>query len=120
MSDSGKPAPPDAVSSESDRRQSVRYLPRPENAYLLVAEAGDKVCPAKVYNVSALGIAIQVSRRFEPGTLLTIDVQSTAGVAPQTLLMRVTHVVEQGDGTFIVGGAFTAKPSGFDLLTLLA
>jgi len=105
--------------SPAERRQSVRYAPQPEMSTRLTALVGDDLTPAKIHNVSALGIAVQLTRRIEPGAVVSVEIQGAASGKAQKLQFRVTHVVEETDGSFIVGGAFTEKPNGFDLLTLL-
>jgi hypothetical protein len=104
----------------AERRMSKRHGTQSGDAYVLIAAAGEPSCPGRIKDVSTGGIALLTNQRFEPGTLMTVDVQHNGGLPSQTVLLRVTHVTERSDGSYVLGGAFTHKPSGTDLLALLA
>jgi hypothetical protein len=108
-----------ALSSVEDRRASVRYPPNLEHSHALVAAEGEKVLPGRIQNLSAGGAAILLNRSYPPGTLLQVEVRSQNGRPAQTLFVRVAHAVDLGDGSYVLGGAFTEKPNGRDLLAML-
>lgn len=64
--------------------------------------------PAKVRDISATGVRLTMFRRFEPGTLLALEVQDTSGLA-RMLLARVVRVAKQVRGRWILGCAFDAE-----------
>jgi hypothetical protein len=71
--------------------------------------------PARVRDLSTLGVGLVVSQQLEPGTLLEIDLETPSGRQVRTPLARVVHVEEEGDGSWAVGCAFTAELSSADL-----
>src|SRR5687767_9021981 len=85
-------------SIHAERRTSKRHGADAENVYVLIAAAGESACPGRIKDVSTGGLALLTNQRFEPGTLMTVDVQHNGGLPTQTLLLRVTHVTERSDG----------------------
>jgi hypothetical protein len=105
----------------AEKRQSVRY------SCILDAScrSNDAVeyapnSPAVVLNISTGGVCLMLNERFEPGTLLTIGLQSTAQSFLPPLEVRVVHVVQQANGDWIMGGAFVRPLSEGELQDLLA
>lgn len=64
--------------------------------------------PAKVRDISATGVRLTMFRRFEPGTLLALEVQDTSGLA-RMLLARVVRVAKMVRGRWILGCAFDTE-----------
>ena len=65
--------------------------------------------PATIRDLSVGGIGLLLARRFEPGTVLTIELQSSDQTQTHVLQMRVTHVKRAGQGRWFVGAAFADK-----------
>ncbi len=89
-SGSVQPAPaPNATMRE--RRVWVRYLCNlPTSCHPLLTK--DTECwSGRVQNLSRGGLNLVVSRRFEPGTLLQIELQGPRDPEPRTVLARVVH-----------------------------
>src|SRR5205823_4298611 len=105
--------------SPGERRAAARQRIRPDNCYVLLAAVGDKLYPARIQDVSTQGVALVVSRRYEPGTLLTVDVTDTNGRFSRTLLVQVTRVVNQSDGSCLIAGAFMSRLTPSDLTAWL-
>jgi len=64
-------------------------------------------------------VALSLGRRFERGTLLTIEIQPPGNRFLDPLLARVVHVAAQPDGSWLVGCAFSREISEEDLQRLL-
>jgi serine/threonine protein kinase len=102
----GKSAPAPA----HERRRAVRYacsLPTCCTIYLSL-HPGVTECQAQwkaqVFDLSVAGIGLVLERRFEPGSLLTVDLTSSAGDIKRTREMRVVRVAQaDGDGWFLAG-----------------
>jgi serine/threonine protein kinase len=64
-----------------------------------------------VRNLSARGIGILLPRRFEPGTLVTVVLQTPSGSFRRSLGLRIRRVVRTPDGRWFVGGMFSTELS---------
>jgi serine/threonine protein kinase len=64
---------------------------------------------ATVRDLSVRGIGLILARRFEPGTVLAVRIQTSDGRAGQWLEMRVKRVEEAGRERWFIGGSL-AKP----------
>src|SRR5262249_3958519 len=95
-----------------DRRLATR---RPSNQDTFcqpvgARRAGDWRWPTKIRDISATGISLLLSRRFEPGTILVVEAQSTSPGEDRLFLARVIHTTPQG-GEWVVGCEFVNPPS---------
>lgn len=70
--------------------------------------------PAQVRDISAGGVRLTLCRRFEPGTLLALDVQDTEGVK-RLFLVRVVRVARRVLGRWALGCALNAVIDERDL-----
>jgi hypothetical protein len=99
-----------AHTPKGERRAWVRY---PCNVETSCQSESDEAagCSATVRNISLGGMNLIVDQRFQSGTLLKVEVQSSLENTPQMLCVRVIHVVEQPDGTWSLGCAFARELS---------
>jgi len=74
---------------------------------------------AQVCDLSVTGIGLFLTRRFEPGSVLTVDLTSGAGDTKRTREMVVVRVVPGEEGGWFLGGALTEKLSKEELRLLL-
>jgi len=74
---------------------------------------------AQVYDLSVTGIGLFLSRRFEPGSVLTVDLTSGAGDVKRTREIRVVRVAPADRGGWFLGGTLTEKLSKEELRLLL-
>lgn len=108
-----------------ERRASIRYPSSvesfsPESYCRPVAAAFlEDTWQAIVRDFSTGGIGLVVNRRFEPGTVLAVDLQDSEQTTRSTLLVRVVRVTEQGPDFWLLGCAFTRKLTDAELLTLM-
>src|SRR5579859_2087734 len=66
---------------------------------------------AQVVDISLGGIALSVSRRFESGTLLRVEVQGGGGERPVGLMARVIQVAHRSGGSFLLSCCFAKELS---------
>ncbi len=119
MSDKPVPQPTGA-----ERRASVRYPCSedsfgPDNSCRPITATRKESWSAVVRDLSTGGVGILVNRRFEPGTLLSVELQDPEKTAARTLLVRVVRLIQQDKDHWLLGCAFTTKLSEADLLTLM-
>jgi hypothetical protein len=74
--------------------------------------------PATMLDISCGGFQLLLSRRFEPGTLLVVDVRDRAGQA-RMLVARVVRVALLTRGRWVHGCAFSVPLTAEDLDSLL-
>jgi serine/threonine protein kinase len=117
----GSPSGPPA----EERRVAVRYpcslgAHCNRNNSIHPAEAGELDCwEATVHDLSVRGIGILVNRRFEQGTILTVDLNSPEHGFARSLEMRVTRVRRASQGWWFHGCVFAEKLSKEELRRLL-
>jgi PilZ domain len=103
-----------------DRREEPRSACRLEAQCRPVAHAQLAAAwPATIRDLSANGFQLFLSRRFEPGTLLVVDVQDPSGQATRMLVARVVRVSSPVRGRWILGCAFSVPLTPDDLEALL-
>jgi hypothetical protein len=102
-----------------ERRAWVRYPCDLESACQPLAGTRGVEWPGKIRNLSCGGLALSLARRFEIGTVLSIDMQGRAEGDLGTVLARVAHVSMQNDGSWLLGCAFTKLLTEDDLKALL-
>jgi hypothetical protein len=116
--------PQSSGSSGAERRASVRYPCSTEsfstdNSCRPITARKNEAWSAVVRDVSTGGVGIVVNRRFEPGTLLSVELQDAEQTVNRTLLVRVVRVLRDGDDQWLLGCAFTNKLTDADLLALM-
>lgn len=52
--------------------------------------------PSRIQNISRCGVRLLAGRRFEPGTLLGLELQDLRPLATRTALVRVVRVIRCG------------------------
>jgi hypothetical protein len=102
-----------------ERRASVRHSCERDGACVPVLAGQNFQWSARVLNISQGGVALSLRRRFEKGTLLTVEVQRSDNHPPDPFLARVVHVTPQPDGNWLIGCAFTNDISADDLQAML-
>jgi len=90
-----------------ERRAAERYPSQAEASCHSAVASNITPFPTRIQNVSTSGIALVLGRRFEPGTLLGINVADPATDYECALLAQVVRVVPYQDGQWLVGCAFT-------------
>jgi len=106
--------------SAQDRREGNRSACRLEGQCRPVQSSQMAAAwPATILDISSGGFQLLLSRRFEQGTLLVVDVHDAAGQATRMLVARVARVTSLTRGRWIHGCAFSVPLSPEDLESLL-
>jgi len=84
-----------------------------------VAAVKDDPWPARVRDLSSGSIGLLLTRRFEPGTLLVIELEKKAASLSHTLVGRVVHATQYSAGGWMVGCTLANKIAEDDLQALL-
>jgi hypothetical protein len=74
---------------------------------------------ARIQDISSSGVCLVLRRRFEPGTVLTAELQGSTDTITKTLLIHVMRVHEQSPRKWSVGCAFDRELNDFELKALL-
>jgi serine/threonine protein kinase len=74
---------------------------------------------AQVYDLSVAGIGLILVRRFEPGSVLTVDLANSAGDFKRTREIRVVRVARAEGGSWFLGATLMEKLSKEELRLLL-
>ena len=90
-----------------ERRAWVRYSCDLEASCIPADEDPEILWPARVVNISCGGAGLLLSRRFEPGTLLQVELQIPKKGFSRPLLVQVLHVTGHEYGGWLVGCTFT-------------
>jgi len=102
-----------------ERRAWVRYPCDLDSSCRPVVAALNRPWTAKVRNLSSGGICLALDRRFEPGALLTIEVQRTTTASSFSFVAKVIHVSRDDSGGWLLGCAFRSPLSEDEIQGLL-
>lgn len=118
----GTPLPePDVPPPEVavDRRFSVRYKSSLNGRCSAMRGGEGEGWPAKLRDVSVSGIAILVRRRFEPKTILALEVGRETGKPTTSYTIRVVRNMDTGNGLWLLGCTFLRPIDEDTMKTLL-
>jgi hypothetical protein len=86
-----------------DRRASVRHQSSAKGSCQTLSAGRESSWEAIVRNISSDGIGLLLSRRFEPGVLLAIEVTDKSEGQTRLLLARVIHATARPEGGWLTG-----------------
>jgi hypothetical protein len=93
-----------------DRRDDPRFYAKLETSCVPVGnETHDKPWAARVHDISSTGLSLVLQRRFERGTLLTLDLENRAEKFRRTVVVRVVRVRRTRDGNWNLGCALDGE-----------
>jgi hypothetical protein len=75
---------------------------------------------AIVQDVSPCGIGLLVRQRFEPGTLLTLELSARFDEVTRPLPVRVVHAAQESKSLWTIGCAFASTLSQEELQKFIA
>ena len=103
---SSSPKPPQGV----ELRVRERFSCGLETSCQPLAARGDNdMCwSARIKDISAGGMGLVLTRRFERGTCLAIEIPATVASPADTLLAKVMHVTRLPGGQWLLGCAFVS------------
>src|SRR5205823_7885001 len=76
--------------------------------------------PATLENISQSGVCLNLRRRFEPGTGLTLELPGAATQDAYVVLAKVVHVRRQENGYWFLGCKFISELSEDEMQRLLS
>jgi hypothetical protein len=114
------PQHPSQFRDDRDRRASERFPCHPETTCEVTEPETGQVRPAAVWNVSAGGISLLLSPRFEPGRVLTAELRNAARAfsCRTTLEVRYSGICFP-NGAWLHGCAFGCPLGEEDLQALI-
>ena len=106
---------PEKPRKGADRRVAVRYPSDREASCLPVVRTKEKSWTAKLQDISATGVCLKVSRRFEPDTLLMVELTQPDERIPRSVLARVQWVRRQSPRIWLLGCLFQSPLLDFEV-----
>jgi serine/threonine protein kinase len=112
------PPPPVSKSTKgAERRVAIRHASNFETSCLPIEKRRNNGWSGRAVNISASGICLSVVRRFEVGTVLTVDIKGRDSRLAHSFLLRVAWVKKSGE-LWHIGCAFDRKLSDIELREL--
>ncbi len=108
-----------STQSKVERRATVRYGCDLDSRCRRITTGEKDFWLARILNISAAGIGLLVSRRFELGTLLAVTLQGNDETSLHTVMARVANVRSEAANRWILGCAFTTRLSEEEILALV-
>lgn len=106
--------------SPAERRAWVRYPCQLETSCQPVVAADATTWAGKLLDLSEGGVGVVLSRRFEAGTLLAIEIpEKDGGGGTRSLVARVVRVTRYPAGDWLLGCSFVRPLSDEDVKALL-
>ena|SRR5437016_3889811 len=105
------------MAERTERRASERFPVSADAVCEFVSPVVEDFGPARIKDLSMDGLGILLTRRVEPGTLLTITLANRARHFAKTVLVRVIHATPFSSSC-LVGGTFTV-PLTYQEMTAL-
>lgn len=106
-------------SSAAERRASVRYLCSLETACKTSAYGKEQRWAATVRDISKEGMGLTVPQKFEPGTVLGVELTNSEVDISYIVSAKVVHSHPQPDGAWRAGCVFIRKLTDEELQSLL-
>ena len=101
--------------AEEDRRLRSRHSVCLETKVTPADGPADSSLSARILDVSSGGVKLAVSRPFEQGNLLTVELPPSTGAPSVSILACVVHSQPEGDAEWVLGCRFSAELNDADL-----
>lgn len=75
---------------------------------------------AQTLDISATGICLALHTRFEPGTVLAVELQNQAGEYARTIHVEVVRAKQRAEGGWALGCSFIDPLTANDVQALLS
>jgi hypothetical protein len=113
---SKSPPPTDPGAQSAERRAWVRYPCKLEGTCQAIGNGQSAPgWSARVWDISGGGLGLILDRRFEPGTLLVLQVQGIDADGSRVMLARVVRVAAAAKGRWMLGCAISGELSEEEL-----
>jgi hypothetical protein len=109
----------EAADQRLELRATVRYSSGGTTPCKTLAGWRGNTWEATIRDISQQGIGLILSRRFEPGVILVVEMPRPMEASTHLILARVVRVVEQDSGGWLVGCALVNPLTGEELRALL-
>src|SRR5262245_51306749 len=106
-------------SKVAERRASVRYLCSLDTSFRSEPYGEEQRWPASVRDISNEGMGLVLPHRFEPGTVLGVELSNPQADISYTVLACVVRVQGQPDGSWRAGCQFIRRLTDRELTSLL-
>jgi hypothetical protein len=103
----------------ADQRRWKRFDCKMKALYQLVGDEPAPPVPARVLNISASGIGLQVSEPLEAGSLLNLDLQDEDGIPVRSILACIVHTTTRTQGECAIGCNFIRQLAEDELKSLI-
>jgi hypothetical protein len=110
------------VAQPPDRRAFVRYATEGNAACQSPRALDHAGWMAKLLNISCTGLGLLMRHRFQPGSPLEVELQSSTGTCRRGLRVRVIHasaVRAEGHASWLIGCTMLQPLSEDELRSLL-
>jgi serine/threonine protein kinase len=97
-----------------ERRRARRYPSKRRTSCRPLSRSRDKHWHGEVVDISETGLCLQLERRFEPGTVLTLFFSGDSGER-RPVLVRVMWAQKKPPKTWCLGGQFDHSLCGFEV-----
>jgi serine/threonine protein kinase len=106
-------------SRRADQRATVRYPSNKDSACQPLSGAKGVRWTAKIQDISADGIAVILGRRFEPRTVLCMELPATEREPARRLFVRVVRVMSLSARRWLLGCVFAHRLSDDEVQALI-
>jgi PilZ domain len=103
-----------------ERRAALRLALHGGASCHLVAAVGETYWPARVLDISTTGVRLLLRRRFDLESRVLVELANGSRAFARALVMRVAHVEQQPDGSYLLGGEFARRLSHDEVMALIA
>ncbi len=103
MSQQSETLPETRAERGPERRAAIRYVAGHKGSCKPVSTRRQASLPACIRDISTSGAGIILGRRFEPGTLLVIELSDAEPGGPTLLGARVVRAQPQADRKWLLG-----------------
>jgi hypothetical protein len=103
---------------EEERRVRLRYPANLATTLVPINGADAVRLSGRVRNISGTGLNLVVGRRFEPGSLLSLELPGAEGQPSHSVLACVVHATQVAEGEWALGCTFS-RDVGDDVLRQL-
>jgi len=97
--------------SSDERRVWLRYAAELNTRCAEVGDDGETGIPAVITDISRGGLKVIAARRFEPGTVLSVELPAVSGEAALAVLACVVRAQPHGDKDWAMGCRFSGELS---------
>jgi serine/threonine protein kinase len=95
--------------NEYERRATVRFPSKKGGAVKPLSVGKEEQWDASIRDISADGVGLVLPRRFEPRTVLSLDLPESEGGATRRLFVRVVRVTTLSSRRWLVGCIFANR-----------